>query len=167
MIMRKILSLITVIAFSSPLTSIVSSCSEKKDPHIPLYSIQYPIKERKIKPAKVTPYIKTQLAENLLIDYSPQKRALDNALNGSKAYPLLFHVWGVTPIPATDWKKDQVASTLNQEWINMKGLVDSLIPYVSYKPVKIIFNQPSLSEMYLPILGFTKEHPRPFYIEGD
>ncbi len=100
-------------------------------------------------------------------NYSSEKKVLDDPLNGSKAYPLLINIAGRKQMPPSDWQSDGVTSTLNQEWSHMGGLVDSLIPYVSYKPVTIIYNQPILCEMYLPMLGFTKAHPRYFYIEGD
>ncbi len=167
MIMRKILSLITVIALFSPLANVVSGCSEKKEPPIPLYPIENPIKENKIIPAIIIPDIKVKFAEKLVIDYSPQKKFLDDPSHASKTDPLIINIAGRKQMPPSDWKSDLVTSTLNQEWSNMGGLVESLIPYVSYKPVTIIYNKPTLSEMYLPILGFTKDHPRPFYIEGD
>ncbi len=157
--MRKILSLITVITLFSPLANVVSSCNEKQLPYVP----PYPIKETNI----IIPDIKTQLAEKLVIDYSSEKKVLDNPLNGSRTDPFLINIAGRQQMPPSDWKSDEVTSTLNQEWSQIGGLVDSLIPYVSYKPVTIIYNQPTKSEMYLPILGFTKDHPRPFYIEGD
>ena len=157
--MRKILSLITVIAFFSPLTSIVSSCSEKKLPYIP----PYPIKETAI----IIPDIRVKFAEKLVIDYSPQKNFLDDFSNVSKTDPIPIPVGSSKQILPSHWKSDQVITLLNQNWIQMGGLVESLIPYVSYKPVKIIYNQPTKSEMYLPLLGFTKANPRPFYIEGD
>ena len=158
-IMRKILSLITVIAFSSPLTSIVSSCSEKKLPYIP----PYPIKETAI----IVPDIRVKFAEKLVIDYTPQKNFLDDFSNVSKTDPITISVGVNKQIPVYEWQKKQIITLLNLDWSDLGGLVDSLIPYVSYKPVTIIYNQPTKSEMYLPLLGFTKANPRPFYIEGD
>ncbi len=166
MIMRKILSLITVIAFFSPLVSVVSGCSEKKEPPIPLYPIENPIKENKIIPAIIIPDIKTKYAMTLVNTYSSEKTVLDNPLIGDKTNPLMVPVGSSKQILPSEWKKYPIIRSLNLGWSQIGGLVESLFPCVSYKPVKIIYNQPTLSEMYLPILGFTKSHPRPFYIEG-
>ncbi len=100
-------------------------------------------------------------------NYSSEKKVLDNPLNGSRTDPFLINIAGRQQMPPSDWKSDEVTWTLNQEWSQIGGLVDSLFPYVYYKPVTIIYNHPTLCEMYLPILGFTKAHPRYFYIEGD
>ena len=100
-------------------------------------------------------------------DYSSEKNVLDNPSNASKTDPIPIPVGSSKQILPSDWKSDQVITLLNQNWSQMGGLVESLIPYVSYQPVKIIYNQTTLCEMYLPILGFTKDHPRYFYIEGD
>ncbi len=162
MMMRKILSLITVIAFFSPLTSIVSSCSEKKLPYIP----PYPIKGNKIIPAIIIPDIKTKYAMTLVKTYSSEKKVLDNPLIGDKTSPLMVPVGSSKQILPSEWKKYPIIRSLNLDWSQLDGLVKSLFPCVFYKPVKIIYNQPTLCEMYLPILGFTKDHPRPFYIEG-
>ncbi len=167
MIMRKILSLITVIALFSPLANVVSGCSEKKEPPIPLYPIENPIKENKIIPAIIIPDIKVKFAEKLVIDYSPQKNFLDDFSNVSKTDPITISVGFNKQILPSEWQIKQIITLLNLDWSDLGGLVDSLIPYVSYKPVTIIYNQPTKSEMYLPLLGFTKANPRPFYIEGD
>ena len=100
-------------------------------------------------------------------NYSSEKKVLDNPLIGDKTSPITIDIGGNKQILPSDWQRKQIITLLNLDWGDLGGLVDSLIPYVSYEPVKIIYNQPTLCEMYLPILGFTKDHPRYFYIEGD
>ncbi len=156
--MRKILSLITVITLFSPLANVVSSCSEKKLPYIP----PYPIKETAI----IIPDIKTKHAITLVKTYSSEKKVLDNQSIASKQAPIPFPIHGSEPILAKDWPRDNVSKTLKNVWQSLGGLSTDLFPLVKFKHVTIVPNQTVLCEMYLPLLGFTKENPRNFYIKG-
>ena len=99
--------------------------------------------------------------------YSQQKKALDDPNNGSQTYPIELAMGSAgDEIPPSQWKKQFITEDLNEGWEGQGALTRSLEQHVTYKPVTIIRNKLVLSEMYLPILGFTQESPRPFYIEG-
>ena len=157
--MRKILSLITVVTLFSSLTNVVSSCNEKQLPYVP----PYPIKETAI----IIPDIKTKYAITLVRTYSSEKKVLNNPLNGSQQSPIPYLIHGSEAILAKDWPKDNVAEDLKGVWRSLGGLSTELYPLVSFKPVTIVPNHLVLCEMYLPILGFTKDRPRYFYIYGE
>ena len=100
-------------------------------------------------------------------DYSQQKKVLDDPTYGSQTYPIHIYMGSAgDKIPPSDWPADNVASVLNQGWEGEGGLIPALFKYVKYNPVTIIRNKLVLCDFTLPILGFTKEHPRYFYIKG-
>ena len=99
--------------------------------------------------------------------YSQQKKVLDDPTYGDQSSPIQIAMGSAgDTIPPSDWKKQFIRVDLNAGWEDEGGLTTALEKYVTYKPVTIIRNKLVLSEMYLPILGFTKESPRPFYIKG-
>ena len=99
--------------------------------------------------------------------YSQQKKVLDDPTYGYQSSPIQLSMGSAgDTIPPSQWKSDQIVSDLNEGWEWFDGLTRALEQYVTYKPVTIIRNKLVLTEMYLPILGFTKESPRPFYIMG-
>ena len=99
--------------------------------------------------------------------YSQQYKVLDDPTYGDQSSPIQIAMGSAgDEIPPSQWQADQVSSYLNEGWEGYGGLIPALEQYVTYKPVTIIRNKAVLCEMYLPILGFTKEHPRYFYIRG-
>ena len=99
--------------------------------------------------------------------YSQQYKVLDDPTYGSQTYPIHIYMGSAgDKIPPSDWPADNVASVLNQGWEGEGGLIPALFKYVKYNPVTIIRNKLVLCDFTLPILGFTKEHPRSFYIRG-
>ena len=64
------------------------------------------------------------------------------------------------------WKQNGITEILNSAWEGHNGLTPSLYSDVNYIPVNIIKNQAILVKKILPQLGFTKDNPWYFYVEG-
>ncbi len=98
-------------------------------------------------------------------------------LYASLKYPIYLSTPKSGKLLAKNWDKYCVASDLSEQWSWMGGLTSCLYPYVQYKHIDIIKHQPRRCEMYFinskeypniaQFLGYTKKHPRVFWIEGN
>ena len=116
---------------------------------------------------------KAQANITLEFQYYEQKKVLDD-LNTAKDPNDGLLIDSMSP---TDWEQGLAIIEINQDWEGLGGIVDSLYPDVVYKQVlkpreptqPILHQKPLLCEMYFKdgILGYTQNHPRYFYVEGN
>ncbi len=118
--------------------------------------------------SNLEPFLKFSIsAHKTAPNYKNEQLALEDQTKASKESPINIYTPAKSgKILASDWDGDQITNTLNETWKVLGGLDQDLYPDVSYKHVNITRGKMVLCEMYLPLLGFTKEHPRYFYIKG-
>ena len=128
---------------------------EEVDPNQPI-PLNIQIGEDKAK-AKIT----------LEFQYYKQKKELDDPRNGEKQNALPVHLGSHETIkPPWD---EGIIKELDSDWESIGGLTTSLYSDVVYKPVTLRKDTPVLVKMYFKdgILGYTKNHPLSFYVEGN
>ena len=131
-----------------------------RDPNQP-FPLSIQIGEDKAK-AKIT----------LEFQYYEQKKVLDDPREAGPGGGLL-----IDSMSSADWKKGLAINEINQAWGSLGGIDSSLFPDVVYKQVlkpgektQPITNKKEVEcEMYFKdgVLGYTQNHPRYFYVEGE
>ena len=116
-----------------------------------------------INTTKITPHISMDIvADKATPSYDSAKERIDNLGNGSKSTPFEISTNDTTvPGDKKDWQQDQIKSDLDGAW----GLGD-FEQYVTYEPTTLIPNKPVIVKLICPLLGYTENHPRYFYVEA-
>ena len=112
---------------------------------------------------------KSKLTPKIILEfkYYKQKKVLDNPRNGEKQNSLPVHLGSHETIkPPWD---EGIIKELDFDWETIGGLTTSLYSDVVYKPVTLRKDTTVSVKMYFKdgILGYTKNHPRYFYVEAD
>ena len=103
--------------------------------------------------------IHVQLAFNSI--YTQQKDEIDDPAEGSYNGPEQVNTGGATVKPS-EWKDYQMVEQLNSAWN-----FESFSQYVSYVPINtLVPNTPVKEKLLCPLLGYTKNNPRYFYVEA-
>ena len=112
---------------------------------------------------KITPNISMDIvADKATPGYDDAKENIDNFGNGSRSTPFKIPTGDKTvPGDQKDWDAFQIKTELDSAW----GL-GNFSQYVRYDHTTLIPNQLTLVKLKCPLLGWTENHPRYFYVEA-
>ena len=115
-----------------------------------------------INTSKITPHMSFDIyADKATPSYTQQKDEIDDPAEGSYNGPEQVNTGGATVKPS-EWKDYQMVEQLNSAWN-----FESFSQYVSYVPINtLVPNTPVKEKLLCPLLGYTKNNPRYFYVEA-
>ena len=92
--------------------------------------------------------------------YAQQKGEIDDPNIGDRDFPEQIYTGGKSITSTKEWNEDGIDTALNSAWS-----FGDFEQYVSYEPTPLIFGQLTLVKLYCPLLGWTKDNPRYFYVK--
>ena len=114
-----------------------------------------------INTTQITPNISFDIAaDKASPSYAQQKGEIDDPNIGDRDFPEQIYTGGKSITSTKEWNEDGIDTALNSAWS-----FGDFEQYVSYEPTPLIFGQLTLVKMYCPLLGWTKDNPRYFYVQ--
>ena len=115
-----------------------------------------------INTSKISPHISFDIyADKATPSYTQQKAEIDNPKDGSETDPKQVDTGGQT-VKKDDWDNYNIDNKLNAAWA-----FGGFSQYVSYVPINTLKpDKPVLEELICPLLGWTNNNPRYFYVEA-